>query len=309
MNIDFDFNEVLSIITGKLKGWLETGVELLPNLVLAIVILVLGYLAASFVSRISKKYMSKLSGNKTIGSFLSKITFIVTLILAGVLALSVMDLDKTISSILAGLGIVGLALGFAFQDTAANLMSGIYLSVKQPFKIADIIETSEGHMGEVLDINLRVTKLQLFTGPIVFVPNKDLFQDYFINYTRPGKRRFDLDCGVSYGEDLDKVEKVALEAISKIPSRLESEEVSFHWKEFGGSSINFSVNVWMAYERDHSEYIQVRNQALKALKKAFDENDIMIPFPIRTLDFGIKGGEKLRHELAAVQSNENSADS
>ena len=298
-----DLKKVTNTIFTKLKGWAETGIELLPNFALAVVIMIVGYLAAKFISKYSEKYISKLSKNKTIGSFLSKLLFIGVFVLAGVLALSVMNLDKTISSILAGLGIVGLALGFAFQDTAANLMSGIYISFKQPFKLGDIIETTNGHMGKVLDINLRVTKLQLFDGPIVFVPNKYLFQDYFINYTEAGKRRFRLDCGVSYGDDLEKVERVAIEALEGIPSRLKSEDVTIHWKEFGSSSINFSVNVWMEYAKKHSDYITTRNESIKALKKAFDENDITIPFPIRTLDFGIKGGEHLRDELGVFEQN------
>ncbi|MCZ4407438.1 mechanosensitive ion channel family protein [Cryomorphaceae bacterium 1068] len=301
--MEMNLSDVTSTVFDKLKDWAETGIALIPNLALAIVVLIAGWMAARFISKYGKKYITKFSGNKTIGNFLGKLLFIGIFVLAGVLALSVMNLDKTISSILAGLGIVGLALGFAFQDTAANLMSGIYISLKQPFGLGDIIETTNGYMGKVKDINLRVTKVQLFNGPIVFVPNKHLFQDYFINYTEPGKRRLKLDCGVSYGSDLEQVEKIAIEAVEGIPSRLQSEDVTLHWKEFGGSSINFSVNVWMEYDKEHSKYIGVRNEALKALKKAFDDNDITIPFPIRTLDFGIEGGQHLREELHALHPN------
>jgi len=296
-----NLKDVTTTVFDKVKSWAETGIELLPNIALAIVVILIGYVAARFVSKYAEKYISKISGNKTIGSFLGKLFFIGILVLAAMLALSVMNLDKTISSILAGLGIVGLALGFAFQDTAANLMSGIYISFKQPFKLGDIIETTNGHMGKVLDINLRVTKLELFDGPIVFVPNKYLFQDYFINYTEKGRRRYRLECGVSYGSDLEKVEKVAISAVEGIEDRIPDEDVTIHWKEFGASSINFSVNVWMEYNQTHSKYIQTRNQAIKALKKAFDENDITIPFPIRTLDFGIKGGQHLRKELEFLE--------
>lgn len=301
--MEMNLNDVTNTVLDKLKGWAEKGIELIPNLALAIVVLLAGYMAAKFVAKYGKKYITKFSGNRTIGNFLGKMLFILIFVLACVLALSVMNLDKTISSILAGLGIVGLALGFAFQDTAANLMSGVYISFKQPFRLGDIIETTNGHMGNVKDISLRVTKLQTFDGPVVFVPNKHLFQDYYINYSESGKRRYRLECGVSYGADLEHVEKVAIEAIESIPSRLKSEDVSIHWKEFGGSSINFSVNVWMEYEKEQSSYITTRNEAVKALKKAFDENDITIPFPIRTLDFGIEGGQHLREELGVFDTN------
>lgn len=295
--------EVTNTVISKLKGWLQLIIENLPNIALAVVLLIIGYLAAKFVSKYSKKYITKFSGNKTIGGFLGKVLFLGVLALTIMLSLSVLHLDKAISSILAGLGIVGLALGFAFQDTAANFMSGVYISIKQPFKIGDIIETTNGHKGVVHDINLRVTKVARFDGPIVFVPNKFLFQDYFINFTSPGKLRFELECGISYGDDLEKVEKIAVQAIEGIPSRLKSEEVTLFWTEFGSSSINFSVNVWLEYSRDHTQFIRVRNEAIKALKKAFDDNDIMIPFPIRTLDFGIKGGKRLSQELKVTDLN------
>jgi small conductance mechanosensitive channel len=99
------------------------------------------------------------------------------------------------------------------------------------------------------------------------------------------------------------VEKVTIEAIESIPSRLKSEDVTLHWEEFGSRSSNFSGNVWMEYDKDHSNYIGVRNEAIKALKKAFDKNDITRPFPIRTLDFGIKGGEHLRDELGMFETS------
>jgi small conductance mechanosensitive channel len=298
MNLDFDLQRVTEKITDKITAWIEQGIELLPNFVLAVLIMIAGYLVARFIAKYAGRYTTKLARNETIGSFLGKIFFILILILSAVLALSVLNLNKTISSVLAGLGIVGLALGFAFQDKATNLCSGIYLSVKQPFRIGDIIEPKNGYMGKVENISLRVTKISLFDGPIVYLPNRYLFQDHFINYTEPQKRRFRLSCGISYAEDLEKVERVAIEAVSKIPSKLDSEDVIVFWTGFGDSSINFTVNVWMRYGRDHSSYIAARNESLKALKKAFNENGITIPFPIRTLDFGIKGGSPLNRQLS-----------
>ncbi len=301
--MDSNLKEITEIVLDKLRGWLETGIDLLPNFALALIVLIAGYFAAKFSSKYGKKYLTHVVRNKTIGNFIGKLLFIAVFVLVGVLALSVMNLDKTISSILAGLGIAGLALGFAFQDTAANLMSGVYISFKQPLALGDIIQTKDGHMGEVMDINLRVTKLKLFDGPIVFIPNKHLFQDYFINYTEPGKRRLDLDCGVTYNADLEEVERVAIKALEGIEHRSESDDVTVHWKEFGSSSINFSVHVWMKYDRKQSDYIQTRNEAIIALKKSFDKNGITIPFPIRTLDFGIEGGQRLRQELKVLQLN------
>lgn len=303
--MELDIQKVVNSAVEKLESWINTFIDLLPNIVLALLIMIAAFFVARIIANLSSKYIVKFGGDKTIASFLQRVIFIAVFILGGVLALSVMNLDKTISSVLAGLGIVGLALGFAFQDTAANVMSGIYISLRQPFKIGDIVETTTGHMGNVSDISLRVTKIRLFNGQHLHIPNKMLFQEPFLNYTEEGKRRLQLSIGVSYGEDLEKVQQVAIQAVKdNVSSRLENEEITVFWKEFGSSSINFDLNVWMKYDINHKNYIDARNQTLKAVKKAFDQNGITIPFPIRTLDFGIKGGKQLSKDLTSVNWKE-----
>ncbi|MEX2567116.1 MAG: mechanosensitive ion channel family protein [Cyclobacteriaceae bacterium] len=141
----------------------------------------------------------------------------------------------------------------------------------------------------------------LKNGPVVHVPNRCLFQEDLINYTESGRRRLRIDCGVSYGDDLEKVEKVAIEAVSRIKERIQEEEVTLFWEGFGDSSINFSVNVWLEYSRGNRAWIGAKNEAIKNIKKAFDENDIMIPFPIRTLDFGIKGGVQFQEQIKQAE--------
>jgi len=290
-------SELINTLLNKLESWLIAFVRLLPNIGLALVILISIYFLGRLLERISKKYLVKAHFSETISGFLSRLFFLVILIVGLMLSLSILNLTGTVASILAGLGILGLALGFAFQDTAANFMSGIFITFQRPFSIGDVIETHDGVMGTVADIDLRVTKVQTFDGPMVHVPNRFLFQETFTNYTAMGKRRIRIDCGVSYGDDLDKVEEIAIAAMENIPGRIESEEVTVFWKEFGDSSINFSVNIWLNYSRTDKAYVSVKNTAIKNLKKAFDENDIMIPFPIRTLDFGIKGGTTLNEVI------------
>ncbi|MFN2430374.1 MAG: mechanosensitive ion channel family protein [Cryomorphaceae bacterium] len=291
--MELDIPKVTSKLADKLEGWLEDFISVLPNIALGIVIVIATVLIGRLIKKLSNKYMQRWGTDETISSFLSKLFYLIVIIMGLMLALSVMELSKTVTSILAGLGILGLALGFAFQDTAANFMSGIYITFNQPFAVGDIVETNEGHMGKVREISLRVTQVETFDGPVVYIPNRFLFEQSFTNYTELGKRRIRLGCGISYGDDLDKVEEVAIEAMQSVEGRLESEEVTVFWTEFGDSSINFTVNIWFEYNRDNRQFLKVRNSAIKKLKAAFDANDIMIPFPIRTLDFGIKGGEKL----------------
>lgn len=296
----YDAQTILDKITDKLSGWLDIIIGNLPNFVLAVLLVFFTIFIAKSVKRFSVTYIHKLGTNKTIASFLSQLIFLVIIVFGIMLALSVMDLSKTVSSILAGLGIIGLALGFAFQDTAANFISGVYITFNQPYKIGDIIQTHDGHEGSVIDINLRVTKIKTYNGPIVYVPNRYLFQECFTNFNEFGQRRVQIECGISYGEDLEHVEKIALESARNVSSRLQSEEPTLFWTGFGDSSINFTLNIWCRFEGAELNFIPVRNEAIISLKKAFDKNGIMIPFPIRTLDFGIKGGTQLNKELSGI---------
>lgn len=289
--------ELLNALFDKLEGWAIAFVRMLPNIGIAIIIVVLGYLAAKFLSNFAKKQMLRFHVDKTITGFLGRILFFIVLVVGLMIALSILNLSGTVASILAGLGIIGLALGFAFQDTAANFMSGIYITFNHPFAIGDVIETNNGIMGNVVDISLRVTKVKTFDGPVVYVPNRFLFEDDFTNFTEGGQRRLRVECGVSYGDDLEKVEKIVMETLENTPGRISGEDITIHWVEFGDSSINFTANIWLDYTKENKAFVGAKNYAIKALKKAFDENDIMIPFPIRTLDFGIKGGVTFKEEL------------
>ncbi|PZX54077.1 mechanosensitive ion channel family protein [Algoriphagus chordae] len=298
--LGYDTQKIFDKITNKLSGWLDIIIENLPNFVLAIILIICTIFIAKTIKRLSATYIHKLGTNETISRFLSQLIFLGILVLGIMLALSAMDLTKTVSSILAGLGIIGLALGFAFQDTAANFISGVYITFNQPYKIGDIIQTHDGHEGSVIDINLRVTKIKTYNGPIVYVPNRYLFQECFTNFTEFAQRRVQIECGVSYGEDLEQVEQIAIESAKNLKSRLQSEEPTLFWTGFGDSSINFSLNIWCKFDEHTKDFIPLRNEAIIALKKAFDKNDIMIPFPIRTLDFGIKGGTQLNKELSGL---------
>lgn len=297
---DVNLSEITEAAVDRLQDWLVTIGANLPNLALAVLALVVAFFVGKLTKRLAKSTFHKTGLDDTVSSFLSKLIYVGIIIGGMVLALSILDLTKTVSSILAGLGILGLALGFAFQDTAANLMSGIYITFRQPYALGDVIESHDGIMGYVQDINLRVTKVRTFDGPIVYVPNRFLFQENFTNYTEPGRRRVRLECGVSYGEDLEKVERITIEALSAAEGRLEAEPVTVHWQGFGNSSIDFIANVWVEYTQNHKTFIGVKNEAVKLLKKAFDENDIVIPFPIRTLDFGIKGGVRMKDEMHTI---------
>lgn len=278
-------------VTGKLEEWLNTAIEMLPNIAVAILILIAFYVLAKYVKKFTGQLLSRVTANKSVVSLAETVMHVLVIGIGLFVALSVLNLDGTVTSLLAGAGIIGLALGFAFQDIAANFIAGILLSTRHPFGIGDIIETND-YFGTVMKLNLRNTIILTAQGQIVYIPNKAVYENAFTNFTKNGERRIDLACGVSYGDDLEKARKVTIEAVSGIEHRDKNREVEFFYNEFGDSSINFLVRFWIDFH-NHKDFWTPQSEAIMAIKKAFDENDIMIPFPIRTLDFGIKGGEKL----------------
>jgi small conductance mechanosensitive channel len=111
-----------------------------------------------------------------------------------------------------------------------------------------------------------------------------VFENPITNFTAPGERRVDLKAGVSYGDDLDKVKRVAVEAIGAVSARKPDREVELFFQDFGDSSINFVVRFWIEFASKQSDYLRAQSEAIERLKKAFDENGVTMPFPTQTLD-------------------------
>lgn len=284
------------IIFGKVTGWWKYGVSMFPNLIVAMIILIVFLLVAKYSKRLIRKFFERFYGHTAAISLVSNVVFLLILTTGVFVSLGILNLDKTLTSLLAGLGIVGLAIGFAFQEIAANFISGIILSLNKPFTLGDIIEVNN-IIGKVEYVTLRTTNIRTFQGQKVLVPNKIMFQSPITNYTENGKRRVDLTVGVSYAEDLEFVQKIALQAIGTLDDLLKEEEVLFFYTKFDESSVNFTLMYWTDYSADNLEFMEAQHRGIIAIRKAFRENDISIPFPIRTLNFGIKGGENLASML------------
>jgi small conductance mechanosensitive channel len=286
-----ELEKASKLIYNKLYGWLEAIVEMTPNLILAILILALFIIIGRVIKGVINKINAKIPADNGVVDLIGNLVFFAILTAGIFAALSILHLDKTVTSLLAGAGIVGLALGFAFQETAANLLSGVFMTFRKPISIGDVVETN-GILGKVKELNLRATVLETPKGQNVIVPNKSVFYTPIINFSANEMRRVDIEVGVSYGENLAEVERVVLDAVAGLEGMIPGKDIELFYTEFGDSSINFQLRLWTADVREYSS-TRLRSDAIKAIKAAFDQNGITIPFPIRTLDFGIKGGSRL----------------
>ncbi len=271
----------------KVAGWGEKVVAGLPNVIAALVVLFIFWMIARTVRGIVARIARRVADQPEVNRLVASTAFAIVIGIGLVLALGVLNLDKTVTSLLAGAGIVGLAVGFAFQNIAENFLAGILLNVRNQFTEGDIIESND-FMGTVEHVDLRATALRTFTGQRVLIPNAAVYKNPITNYSQTSHRRVDVAVGVNYGEDLEKAKRVAVAAIGDVATRDPGRDVELFYEEFGDSSINFQVRFWIPFTRQ-TDYLAARSDAIQAIKRAFDQNGIVIPFPIRTLDFG--GGD------------------
>ena len=292
---NFNFNQALQQLTDKLTGWVQSAIVALPNVVIAVLVFLLFYFGARAVGNLIQRGLDSVSRNRQVNGLIATTSYVALLIVGIMTSLSILNLSGVVTSLLAGVGIIGLALGFAFQDLAANFMSGILIAIRQPFEIDDVIETND-YIGTIESVSLRSTSIRTFQGQIVLIPNKDIFGNPIVNYSVTRKRRVDLSCGVAYGDDLEKARDLAIRAVESIEYLDTSKEVQLFYTEFGDSSINFDVRFWIDFKKQ-VDYLRAQSEAIMKIKKSYDDNGITIPFPIRTLDFGVVGGEKLAEAL------------
>ena len=283
--------EAEKLIEEKLGGWFDVVISHIPNFIVAIVIALVFSILARYAGKLMKNVLRRSLDSTQIADLMASIFKVIVLCIGLFIALDFVGLKGTVTSLLAGAGIVGLAIGFAFQDMTENLIAGIAMGIRKPFKAGDVIETDDV-FGSIHSINLRNTLIESFYGQLILVPNKVLFRNVLKNYTTLGVRRIEVPVGISYGDDIEKAKEVIVDKINEFDFVIRKDETAVYAEGFGDSSINLLVWFWIKYPGE-PDFMTVRHKGVVAVKQALDEADISIPFPIRTLDFGIKGGEKL----------------
>lgn len=284
MSEKFSVNDLISNLWVKLDGWLDAIILKLPNFALAILVMVAFYFIAKGLKKLSYKVLFRKISQESIRQILSKMVYGVVILIGFFIALGVMQLDKLLTSVLAGAGVVGLAIGLALQGTLSNTFSGLMLSFLPKVRIGDYIETQDND-GFVDEINLRNVTLRRTDNEYVIIPNSVFIENPFTNYSLSHRSRIDVECGVGYESDLQKVEDLVVKIISENFEQKQNEGVEFFYKEFGDSSINFVTRFWIESKKPKPK-LEAQHKAIKLIKKNFDEAGINIPFPIRTLDFG-----------------------
>ena len=273
-----------SELSDKVKNWVDLKLMNLPNFLLAVLVLFLFVIFAKYSSKLVDKIFRKSSAQDSIRTVSVKVFKVFIIGLGLFLSLGILNLNTVLTSILGAAGVVGLAVGFALQGTLHNTFAGVIISFIPKLQIGDWIETND-YAGFVVDINLRSVVIQTVDYNLVIIPNSKIVDAPFKNFSRTPRGRIILTCGVGYESDLPKVQEITVNAIKKIFEQRPGESIQFYYTEFGDSSINYQLRFW-ADVGNQGDVYKAQHNAILAIKAAYNENDINIPFPIRTLDFG-----------------------
>lgn len=282
--MDLNIDEAWGDMIKRLSSWVDSLIVSLPNIILAIVVFVIVIVLAKYVAKLTWKLLGNSNLQKSMKNVIAKLLSILVILTGLFLVLGILDLSKTLNTILAGAGVAGLAVGLALQGALANTYSGIVLSYIKHIKFGDWIE-SNNYEGEVVDIDLRAVTIKQSDNNLVYIPNKLVLENPIRNFSTTSQSRVILSCGVAYSSDLEFVRELVCKTITSHFDNIENtKEVIFLYTEFGDSSINFETRFWIK-STSSLEVLKAKTIAMIAIKKAFDQNGINIPFPIRTLDF------------------------
>ncbi|MFC6489408.1 mechanosensitive ion channel family protein [Nitratireductor sp. GCM10026969] len=245
----------------------------------AVILIVAGYIVAGALERWASSALGRFpSFDETLRRFLSKIVRYVVLVLVGVTVLAQFGVQT--ASIIAALGAVGLAVGLALQGTLQNIAAGIMLLVLKPFRVGEYVDAG-GIAGTIEEIGLFATEMKTADGLYVLAPNSELWNKAVTNYSRNAIRRYDLEIGISYSDDIELAQQTLMELATNDKRILAVPEVETFVERLGDSAVVVMLRYWTAT----TDFWPTRFDLTKAAKQAFDAKGISIPFPQRDIHF------------------------
>ena len=245
-------------------------------------------------TKIIKAYSGKIQTTLPITTSLTHNIGRIVIFAIGILVI-LNSLGISITPILATLGVGGLAVALALQDTLSNLFAGVHITIAKQVRIGDYIKLESGEEGYVTDINWRTTEIKMLPNNMVLVPNEKLTRAIITNYYLPDKEMAVLvNLGVHYNSNLKKVEKitceVAKEVMQEVSGGVSEFEPFIRYHTFDDSSINFTV---ILRAKEFVDQYLLKHEFIKRLHERYGKEGIVIPYPIRAINYSQEEGEKL----------------
>jgi small conductance mechanosensitive channel len=262
----------------RLLEWLDTGLLLrvlgfAPSVIAAVAILALFWLIFRITRGSLRRVLERAGLHSTLVSMIADRVYRLA-ILAFALVMAADQVGINVGAALAGIGVVGLAVGFAAQDTLANVIAGFLIFVDKPFEVGDWVTVADNY-GAVSDITMRSTRIRTNRNTYVVIPNKTIIDTVLVNHSKHGETRIDVPIGIAYKESIAHAREVALAAARAVDGVLSSPAPDLVVTELGPSSVTMCVRVWIG---DASREQPVYFGVMEASKLAFDSAGIEIPY-------------------------------
>lgn len=267
--------EVIQEQVDKASGFFSGVVDyfrgILPSLIIAVIVLVIGILASRIMSRIIAKGMKKSNMDNAAQAFLVSVIRIVLYAVVVIMVLSVLNVPM--SSVITILGAAGLAASLALQNCLTNLCGGFIILFSKPFSAGDTVEL-DGTVGTVEAIGILYTKLNTFDGKTILIPNGNVTSARLINYTETPTRRVDLTFDISYNADFNLARSLILTAAMENPLIMKNPAPVVRMAAHKESAIAIDVRVWVKNE----DFMEVSYTLNETVKRIFDRSGIEIPY-------------------------------
>ncbi|HCE23209.1 MAG TPA: mechanosensitive ion channel protein MscS [Hyphomonas sp.] len=274
--------DTLATLQDQLVDMAEGFVRALPNMAIALVIILITWIVARIAVRGVSRAIGKTDMRPSLQNLIDTVVKLGIWIVGLMIALIVVMPGMTPASLIAGLGIGAVAIGFAFQDIFENFLAGVLIMLREKMRIGDVIEC-EGIIGKVEHITLRETHVRKLSGEVTLVPNSMLFKNPVEILTDEQMRRHEVIAGVSYDTDLDHAAEVIRKAVESVDVVERDKGIDVFAVEFNSSSVDFKVR-WWAGSTPRNMW-ESKDKVIRAIKRALDDAGIEIPFPYITHTF------------------------
>lgn len=260
----------------RVRTYLEDALAYLPALAVALLVVIVFWFLGALTGRLRAPF-EKMGLSPMLSNVIGRLIRFVTFVVGIVLALDVLGITALVGAVLGTAGVVGIAIGFAFQDIIENYLAGLILSIRQPFSLGDMIQIGTDE-GKVMRMTSRELLLMTLDGNHVSIPNGRVFKGTVYNYTRNPLRRFGFEVGIDVEEDLTRVQSVGVRTLEALPGVMSDPGPVMRVKRLGDSNVLVVFFGWV--DQNKADFLKVNSEAIRLVKSALDEAGVLMPEPI-----------------------------
>jgi small-conductance mechanosensitive channel len=271
-----------SSMTRELMAYWSEFLAALPLAAIGLLIAVIMFFLAKPISAQLIKPISYMSSSVLIRKVIRRVISLLFILLGVYIFLRFAGLGEFAIAVLSGTGVVGLIIGFAFQDIAENFISSLLLSIQKPFKIDDVIEV-EGHMGVVKQVTARATTLVDFDGNHIQIPNSTVYKNVIRNITANPKTRGSFVIGIGYDSSIVKSQQLAMEILTSTPAVLNDPEPQVLVDILASSTINLKIYFWI--DTHQHSLLKVKSLLMRTILRKLEHAGISMPDDAREIVF------------------------